>query len=70
MNFNVLFLTDLVTMLLEISYGNMINDTTKFPTMQKLLNHIPKKGKVISRLLSFYQVRVVHSHTERIGGMK
>ena len=48
----------------------MINDTTKFPKMQKLLNHIPKKEKVISRLLSFYQVRVVHSHTERIGGMK
>ena len=33
----------------------------------KVFTDIPKKEKVISRLLSFYQVRVVHSHT---GGMK
>ena len=66
----MLFLTDLVTTKFEISYENMINDTTKIPTVQKLLNHISKKEKVISRLLSFYQVRVVHSHSERIGGMK
>ena len=43
---------------------------SKLSDNAKLFTDIPKKEKVISRLLSFYQVRVVHSHTERIGVMK